>query len=137
MIFPSDITRIWSASFIVFNLWAMTRSVLFLHSSEIASCIARSLSASTLAVASSKITMGESFRIHLAMESLCFSPPGKRCSAFPDYRIKSFWKRHNKVITSCLLCSLNYFFPCSIRSTNYDIVVYRVLKKINPSGTPY
>ena len=44
MISPSETTRIWSASFIVLSLCAITRSVLFLHSSDIASCIALSLS---------------------------------------------------------------------------------------------
>ena len=61
---PSEIRSIWSASLIVLSLCAITRSVLSLQSSEIASCIALSLSASTLAVASSRITILESLSIH-------------------------------------------------------------------------
>ena len=42
---------------------------------EMAACSSASFSGSTLAVASSKITMGASFSMARAMEMRCFSPP--------------------------------------------------------------
>lgn len=50
-------------------------------SSDIAAWIRCSFSGSTLAVASSSIIIGASFRIALAMEMRCFSPPDSRFPA--------------------------------------------------------
>ena len=57
--------------------------VLFLVSSSIAFCRRSSFSGSTLAVASSRITMGASFNIALAMLILCFSPPERDAPPSP------------------------------------------------------
>ena len=62
----------------------MEINVLFLVSSKIASKRAFSFSGSTLDVASSKIMMGASFNIALAIEILCFSPPDRDAGIVPD-----------------------------------------------------
>ena len=53
----------------------MVTMVFSFVSSDIAAWIRCSFSGSTLAVASSSIIIGASFRIALAMEMRCFSPP--------------------------------------------------------------
>ena len=63
------------------SLCAMVTMVFSFVSSDIAAWIRCSFSGSTLAVASSSIIIGASFRIALAMEMRCFSPPDSRFPA--------------------------------------------------------
>ena len=72
---PLSRTIIWSASLIVESRWAMIISVLPHVSSLIAVNNACWFSGSTLDVASSKMIIGASFKIALAIEIRCFSPP--------------------------------------------------------------
>ena len=63
--------------FRVASLCAIVTMVFPLVSSDMAVWIRCSFSGSTLAVASSSIIIGASFRIALAMEMRCFSPPDR------------------------------------------------------------
>ena len=74
-IFPWLRTIILSALIIVDNLCAMTNVVLFSVKFVIAFWTFSSDSASNDEVASSKRIIGESFKIALAIEILCFCPP--------------------------------------------------------------
>ena len=74
---PLSITIILSASLTVDNLWAIVIRVLFFVNYLIDLISKCSFSGSTLEVASSKIMIGASFKIALAMDILCFSPPDK------------------------------------------------------------
>ena len=72
---PPSSTTIWSASRTVFRRCAIMMTVLLRVSSAMARCRSRSFSGSTLAVASSRMTMGAFLRMARAMEMRCFSPP--------------------------------------------------------------
>ena len=72
---PFFITKILSALWIVESLWAITNVVLFLVKLFIAFWTTSSDSASSDEVASSKRIIGDSLRIALAIDILCFWPP--------------------------------------------------------------
>ena len=74
-IFPSSKTNILSAFLMVESLCAIIMVVLPLMTLVMAACILLSVLASKAEVASSRIKIGASFKIALAMLSLCFSPP--------------------------------------------------------------
>ena len=71
---PSLITSITSASLTVDSLWAMTKEVLPTIMRSMASWILLSVRVSTELVASSRISMGASFIMALAMASCCLCP---------------------------------------------------------------
>mmetsp|Transcript_15795 Transcript_15795/g.22123 ORF Transcript_15795/g.22123 Transcript_15795/m.22123 type:complete len:128 (-) Transcript_15795:816-1199(-) len=72
---PRSRTMICSACAIVDSLCAMTIHVLFFPSFNMAFWTACSVTLSKDDVASSRSTTGGSLRRHLAMATLCFSPP--------------------------------------------------------------
>ncbi len=72
---PLSITIIWWALRMVCKWWAMTKTVRFRISADIACCILYSLTGSTLLVISSNRRMGASLRKARAMERRCFCPP--------------------------------------------------------------
>mmetsp|Transcript_849 Transcript_849/g.1249 ORF Transcript_849/g.1249 Transcript_849/m.1249 type:complete len:175 (-) Transcript_849:1861-2385(-) len=74
-IFPLLRTMIWSALLIVESLWAMVIVVRFFLSLCRASCTPCSVLVSRALVASSNKTIGGFFSKHLAIATLCFSPP--------------------------------------------------------------
>lgn len=71
---PFSRTIIRSADWTVLSLWAIMTMVLLPLSVRNDSCIAASVSASKLDVASSRNISGESLRKHLAIDTRCFSP---------------------------------------------------------------
>ena len=71
------------AFWIVDNLCAITKVVLFFVRLKIAFCTFSSESASKEEVASSNKIIGESFKIALAIETLCFWPPESRTAFSP------------------------------------------------------
>ena len=72
---PLSITIIWWALRMVCKWWAMTKTVRFRISTDIACCILYSLTGSTLLVISSKRRIGASLRKARAMERRCFCLP--------------------------------------------------------------
>ena len=72
---PFSITIILSAAITVDNLCAITRLVLPAITAESADCIRLSDTESSEDVASSKISILGSFKIHRAIDTRCFSPP--------------------------------------------------------------
>ena len=74
---PPSTTRIWSDASTVARRCAITTTVLPAVSWPMACWMSCSFSGSTLAVASSRMTMGASFSSARAMEMRCFWPPDR------------------------------------------------------------
>ena len=91
----------------------------------------RSLSKSTLAVASSRMTMGASFQNTPRNGNALFFTARKGGSAFADDRIEPLRQVHDKVIATRLPRCLLHFLFCGGRPAHRDVVIDGVLKQVH------
>ena len=105
--------------------------VLFRISSSMAFWSLSSFSGSTFAVASSKIMMGASFKMALAMENPLFFSSGESGASFPDHGVIAFRKGFNEIMAAGLLRRGHHFLVGSLWPPEFDVVLDGVGKEIH------
>src|SRR5271166_4795878 len=120
---PSSRTTIWSARRMVAKRWAMTRVVRPVIKLARAFCTYISDSASSSEVASSRIRMGESFRMALAMAA------AETGATLANYGVVFLGEFVDEIVGQGGLGGLYHALARNIAESVADVVPHRVVKQ--------
>ena len=95
-----------------------------------ASCSLSSFSGSTFAVASSKMIIGASLRMALAMEIRCFRLRTEWPPTLADHGIITLGKGTDKLIAAGFFRRFYYFLVGSLRTTKLDVAFNGIGKEV-------